>query len=1001
MNRWKQLFLASTIGFLPVMGLVGGNPLVSAAPPAVTAASASPVYYQLILESAMFSGTDPKNVRELILDIEQVGSNWGAIYGVSRSYNMGFHKGAVKRANVAGDTITLQIGTDITPDKWVPGGQGEYTITVKRDPDGRLTGTHQGKYNGQDMRGVVRGTIYATKPAADYVPLAPQEHPRLLLRKSDLPALREKAKTPFGQAAIKAIENHGTPAALGLMYQLTGDKAWAVKAEAEAEQYLSGKKPEGSPFVPMMATWGRLDQLAHVYDLCYDALSDDYKARYRSWISDFSFQVYFAPESAGTNINWHVVSNHTANVFSGMTLSGLALFDEPSAPPKEPTAPFLEETLPPAKDFRPAEGVPVVPLTPGKSPTAWLQTEPLRRVTPDDPREIFYGLESVNPAPGTKVKIGDFELTFNPMPVENTSTAPHGGLKVGHLIAAGASAKAKEPFTLALYTVIEVKEAGQYVVGNPSSRANLAQISLAGKLLADKQVVKLEPGLYPLMCMVQWRMKWDEVAPSLRVATPEDQATWAKSSEQLRAQHQTRLQSFATVKENWQRTAGGDPAFARILRLARFTSTLHCSDAVGRGGFQGESSHYSIDASFGHAQLWPAYRRVMGFDLTPHHEYPDYVPRKIIGGPQDITGTTRIGEWFFPALFPVIKDEWKPEILTAWNQEFKVADPSLPVEVLKNDPVRTFISYPLDLKPAPIGTKLPRVWEAPDLGYYVLRSGWDKNAFIAQVAIKNQGISGWSGENAGTYRLMGLGTEWVSGVTDRYRTREQESVVCLVDAELDDSARGHLTHFKADDKTMVLSVDLNEVYERKGRYWLSKYGHVRSITVPQKDQVLPEPSGITGMRSLAFDFSGESGATCLYAVVDKIDGGPDAKRTWLFQPPKDKAVASSPRGFTVAAGGGAAQLRGVFAYPPEPKVSTTPLVWEYVQNVGINRGKKITKTINAVSVPGQDHFFFVGIVSADGKPEVKVTGEGLDSVVTVGRRTVRFDGTKIVFGTIK
>lgn len=42
------------------------------------------------------------------------------------------------------------------------------------------------------------------------------------------------------------------------------------------------------------------------------------------------------------------------------------------------------------------------------------------------------------------------------------------------------------------YTVIEVKEPGQFVVQCPVSRANLAQLALAGKLLADGQVVKLE-----------------------------------------------------------------------------------------------------------------------------------------------------------------------------------------------------------------------------------------------------------------------------------------------------------------------------------------------------------------------------------------------------------------------------------------------------------------------------------------------------------------------------
>jgi len=961
---------------------------------------ATPVYYQLVLDSAMFAGGDPKSVREIVLDLEQVGEHWGTIYGISRNYNMNYHKGAVREAKWNGDTLTLNIGTDITPDKWIPGGQGVYTIIVKRDAVGQLTGTHTGKYNGTPVSGKVFGTIYAPTLAKDFVPLAPQEHPRLLLRRADLPALREKAKTPFGQAAMQKLEMHGTPSSYGLLYQLTGDKAWAVKAQEEAELYYKGAKPPASPFVPMMHEWGRLDQLALVYDLCYDQLSSDFKSRYRARIADFCFQVFFAPENLPTNVNWQPVSNHTANVYSGLTLAGLAIFDEPSAPPMEPVAPYLDETLLPAKDFKPGSGVPVVDFTPGRSPTRWLQTQMLRRTTADDPREVFYGLEAINPVPGTKTKVGDFELTFADMAPENAATTEGGGFAVGHLLEANARANLKEPLTMAIYTVLNVTEPGQFTVSCPVSRSNLAQLSLAGKLLADGQVIKLERGLYPLMCMVQWRMKWGEIAPSLRVSTPADLKSWAAKAEQLRTQHQTRMSNHATMLANWKRTGGGDPAFARVLRLARFTSVLHCEVAVGKGGFQGESGHYSEDASSGHAQLWPIYRRVMGFDLTPNHEYPDYIPRKIIGGPQDITGTTVIGGSYFASLWPSLKEEWKPELLTAWHIDAKVKNPELPIEVLTPDPVRAFLSYPLDIKPAPIGTKLPKSWFAPGHGYGVIRSGWNKDAFIAQIIAREQPIAGWNGPNAGSFRLLGLGQEWACGTTDRFRSRQQENIVWLPESELDEAACGHVTHFKTDEHTMVVSIDLGEVYERRERFWRTTFGNLRYAVTPPAGKELPSPSDITGMRSLAFDFSGLSGAPCLFAIVDKIDGGKDEKRLWLFQPPDIKNVSLEPRGFAIAGTG--VSLKGTFVTPTDPKVNTAPLAWDFVSYIGNAQGKKVHKTVHAISVPGQDHFFFVGTIgAADKHPDVKIEGKGLDAVATVGTRTVTFDGAKVVLGRVR
>jgi len=1004
------MFTAKRSALVALLAFAGLSHITPAR--AVDPAPATPIYYRIILESALYNtkngAKDPTDIRELVLDLEQTGDAWGAIYAMSRNYNMGTHRGAVKSAKVTPTSITLKIGTDITGDKWVPGGQGEYTINLTRNPDGTLTGNHTGQYLGTPMKGKATGTFYAPQRDKNFAPLAPQEHPRLLFRESDLPALRQKFATPFGQAAKERLEKSGSPTALGLLYQLTGDKSYAKRAETEAEEYLAGRKPPGDPFVPKKPLWAQTEQLALVYDLCYDALSPDFKARYRAWASDLSFKVFFAPEALG-NTNWHVVSNHVANVYSGMTLAGLALFDEPSPAPEAPVAPFLDDTVPPAPaDYKPGKGVPVVPLVPGKSPTQWIHTEPLYKATPDDPREKFYGLEKLNPEIGTKIKVGDFELTFDAQPEKNKSTEDVGGIGVYHLIEAGANARAKDPFTMVAHTVLEVKEPGQYTFINPVSRANLAQASINGKLIAHMQVVKLEKGFYPLTQMVQWRMRWGAIAPFFKTATPEDIAAWEKASAQLKTNFETRVANHAAVIDNWKRSAGGDPAFTRLLRLGRFMSALHCEHAIGKGGFQGEVGGYSVDASSGHAKLWPAYRRVMGYDLTPNNEYPDYLPRKIIGGPQDINGTTRIGGDFFAALFPTVKPEWQPEILQAWHDEEKVTGPADITNVLGDDSVRGFLNYPLDMKPAPIGTKLPRAWEAPGLGYYAFRSGWDKDAFIAQVFIKAQFISGWNGENAGTYRLRGLGQNWASGTDDRVRARQYENVVWLPESDLAESARGKLTHFAATDNTMTLSVNLDEVYERQGRFWSTRYGNLR---MPHLGDDTPPASGITGMRALAFDYSGLSGTPCLFVTVDKIDGGTDKdRRVWLFQPAMPPAkvknastlnqvVQPKDNGFVVKQPGAGASLQGAFAHPASVKVGTEPLTFSYIKTFGKQQGTKIDVNINAITVPGTDHFFFVGTVAPGAQPAIKIDGQGLDAVITVGKRTIKFDGQKIVLGT--
>ena len=42
-------------------------------------------------------------------------------------------------------------------------------------------------------------------PVPGHQAVAPEEHPRLLFRKADLPALRARAETPEGQAMLKRL----------------------------------------------------------------------------------------------------------------------------------------------------------------------------------------------------------------------------------------------------------------------------------------------------------------------------------------------------------------------------------------------------------------------------------------------------------------------------------------------------------------------------------------------------------------------------------------------------------------------------------------------------------------------------------------------------------------------------------------------------------------------------------------------------------------------------
>ena len=137
----------------------------------------------------------------------------------------------------------------------------------------------------------------------NFEPPKPGEHPRLLFRRGDLPALRKKARTPEGKAIIKRLRvlldgkagqtmttlfrsqdktpdgpgvyTIGHAAGYGLLYQLTGDRKYAEFGRQCFEKALGGtpdrdgrygfRKPGGPLRAGPSVGW-----YAVGYDLCYD-----------------------------------------------------------------------------------------------------------------------------------------------------------------------------------------------------------------------------------------------------------------------------------------------------------------------------------------------------------------------------------------------------------------------------------------------------------------------------------------------------------------------------------------------------------------------------------------------------------------------------------------------------------------------------------------------------------------------------------------------------------
>ena len=148
------------------------------------------------------------------------------------------------------------------------------------------------------LAGLIALSLALTASAADldtlawpsdvpgFVKPAPGEHPRLLFRKADVPALRKKAETPEGRAIIARLRHLldgngetfpenvspatkgypgpgkyqglyiseqgyltiGHAAGYGLLYQLTGDKKYADLGRRAFEKYMEGVRDVDSRY---------------------------------------------------------------------------------------------------------------------------------------------------------------------------------------------------------------------------------------------------------------------------------------------------------------------------------------------------------------------------------------------------------------------------------------------------------------------------------------------------------------------------------------------------------------------------------------------------------------------------------------------------------------------------------------------------------------------------------------------------------------------------------
>jgi hypothetical protein len=212
------------------------------------------------------------------------------VWGYALSFNKADHVGELVSAE--GDKLAVKLA--LSPDPWghpAGGGTAQYQVNLQRTGDaynGDFTGTLEYGGNKIEVKGKVTGRVWPlwTAAKAGFKALEPNEHPRLIFRKSDLPMLKKRMETPEGKAIMerfladlpKRTAPAGKnapfyPAGYALAYQLTGDKSHADKAK----EILAGMLDLGGS---QDIHYGPLAQsIAVTLDLGYDGWDAEFRQK--------------------------------------------------------------------------------------------------------------------------------------------------------------------------------------------------------------------------------------------------------------------------------------------------------------------------------------------------------------------------------------------------------------------------------------------------------------------------------------------------------------------------------------------------------------------------------------------------------------------------------------------------------------------------------------------------------------------------------------------------
>jgi hypothetical protein len=872
--------------------LLGPGALAMAPPPAtspaVLADPGAPGEMILALGGALGRG----DAAPLIVHLESHDGRWTEVWAEALSFNVVLHYATVTEAQHQNDTTRLKIVVQLRDDFWVRGGQGEFSLQLRRRPatgpvrSGHLrlftsVATHviEGSHRGtvtiegetKSVEGAVQGIVLPPRrPAPGFVPPPADEHPRLLVRKAEVPVLRERAaRTPLGRAVVEQLKQLDHEVADAILYQLTGDPQWAKRAwdrvdvsigaerSKKTKGYGGGETEHTADYVV-----GHQITTAYAWDLCWEAWTAEQRRQIVDWMEEMIRYNVYRPWTYSNTGSTGSIRTGCTLVMSGGATIGLNLWGLHSPPPPPPRISAMEERL---RAQRPG----------------WLPGP-----TPEERRKAWEDLHARWKAAG--------------------------GMNLDH-------------FDMARYARQALSVNINENIGEGGSTRHLPLMDWA---IAYRNVLGADVTGRPEL-------------PTAAVDPMARTVAWAPSR-----------QGPGEVPLG----VGGDLGISPSV-LARFLALS--SDPI-------------------RSAVKAYWLRMVGL------KYEDL---------QTDQGATQFMKRSFPA----------------GGHSVEAAAPFYALQYMIEGP-----------PPKPVDQVLPLVTEHLSRGTLFTRSGWGNDTILIETdacAHSVQTFGAGAGASAGNFNLWGFGIRWT---TSRPGVRVGQNVVQIPAIWANPHSFGRITHLAQDEqaRTTNLTVAADDSYKIREHVMRMRTETIRDgwITktrqVPVR-QVVTRDAGIHCTRSFAVDTSGRCGAPALLAVADRMTG-PRPKVWALNVPglgPPHNGTGGRPwtpstkldiDGNTFTLHEGSATLRATFVAPAGVRIARAegnPVIDAPDVTASKHNPDWLRYGIEATA-PDETSgdFLVVFTLQNGGAPAVKASGAGLDATVTIGSRTLRFDGQKFVLG---